>query len=293
MKTFKIRHKAAFRYARYVTDEYSRSFAVASRLLPLDRRWAVYALYGFCRYAHNLTEKPRMRTMDETLKEINHLKNEIIISYRTGDSEHPVVMSFIEAASHFQIPLEYPLEFLKGVVMDAEKRAYETSEDLKRYLYRVGGIVGLMMTYVLGFKSKAAFPYAEKMGEAMQLTNILRDLNEDRARGRFYIPRENINRFGVTESMLDSKKMTPEIEGLMRHLSGQAGILYEESVPGIVMLNRDSRFAIRCASRIYQGILSGIELNKYNPFRERPYLSGLEKIRIILNEAFSAGSSVF
>ncbi|MFC1568788.1 squalene/phytoene synthase family protein, partial [bacterium] len=89
MTSFKIKHKAAFQYAQTVIDEYTKNFAIASRLLPRRKRWAVYALYGFCRYAHNLIDKPRMRTLDEMLCEIEALKQEVIIAYRTGDSEHP------------------------------------------------------------------------------------------------------------------------------------------------------------------------------------------------------------
>jgi phytoene synthase len=284
MDDFRIRHKPAFHYARTVIDAYSKSFAISSRLLPQKTRWAVYSMYGLCRYADNLIDKPRSRTIDEIVEEIEALKKEIIIAYRTGESEHPVVTSFIEVASHFRIPLEYPLDFLKGIMMDAEKRRYKTFDELYVFCYRVAGIVGLMMAHVLGFRSKAALPYAEKLGVAMQLTNILRDVEEDWLMGRIYLPQDEMEDSGVTELMLQKRNMNSAMKTLISHQVNRAHQLYEDAHPGIAMLIPQSQFAIYCASRIYRGILYKIESNEYNPFTGRLYLTTQEKIGIILRE---------
>ena len=283
---FKIKNQAAFQYARAVIDNYTKSFAAASHLLPRPRRWAVYALYGFCRYAYNLIDKPRMRTIDETLSEIESLKQEVMIAYRTGDSEHPVMMSYIEVASHFKIPLEYPLDFLKGVTMEAEQRRYETYEDLYLYCYRMAGIVGLMMAYVLGFKSKAALPYAEKLGVAMHLTNILRDIREDYKSGRIYLPLTEMRKTGVTEEMLARQMMNDSVKSLMERMVQRVHRLYDQAEPGIALLESESRHAIACASRIYRNILYKIEACHYDPFHHHAETSRVEKLNIILREWF-------
>lgn len=289
MPPFQIRNRSAFTYAQAVIEEYSRSFTISSRLLPKRRRWAVCALYGFCRYAHNLIEKPRMRTGDEVMDELDILKKEILMAYRTGGSEHPVVMSFIEVASHFRIPIEYPLEFLKGAGMDVDHHRYRTWQDLHVFCYRVAGIVGIMMAYILGFKNESALPYAEKLGVAMQLTNMLRDVDNDRKRDRIYLPEDEMEQFSVTEDTLTRRQMNDALRSLMRIQVERAHRLYEEAEPGIALLDRESRFAIRCASRIYRGILYKIEASGYDPFAGRASLGRREKAGIVLREWMRSG----
>ena len=284
MKEYKIRNKPAFRYAQSVIDTYSNSFSLSSRLLPRRTRWAVYALYGFCRYTVNLINRSRTRTIDEIIQELNLIKREIMIAYRTGESEHPVIISFIEMASHYGIPIEYPLNFLSGITMDAEQRQYKTYEDLYKFCSSLTGIIGLMMAYILGFQSKAALPYAEKLGVAMHLTNILRDVDDDIRAERLYLPVKDMKQFGVTPAMLLKRKMNEEIKTLMRFQVKRVHQLYSDACPGIAMLNSKSRFAIYCASRIYQNLLIKIELNQYNPFLGRVYLTDAEKFKIIIKE---------
>ena len=284
MKEYKIRNKPAFRYAQSVIDTYSNSFSLSSRLLPRRTRWAVYALYGFCRYTVNLINRSRTRTIDEIIQELNLIKREIMIAYRTGESEHPVIISFIEMASHYGIPIEYPLNFLSGITMDAEQRQYKTYEDLYKFCSSLTGIIGLMMAYILGFQSKAALPYAEKMGVAMHLTNILRDVDDDIRSERLYLPIKEMKQFGVTRLMLTKREMNEEIEALMKFQVNRVHQLYSDACPGIALLDSKSRYAIPCPSRIYQNLLFKIEHNHYNPFLGRVYLTDWEKLKIILKE---------
>nr|HQU74223.1 squalene/phytoene synthase family protein [Calditrichia bacterium] len=159
--------KAAFEHARLTTAHYSKSFYLSARILPRERRWATYALYGFCRYADNLIDNPRGRSSSELLEEVNFMKREIRIAYRTGESENPIIGPYIAVAKRYGIPMEYPLDLLRGVAMDIQTPRYQTFEELYVFCYRVAGVVGLMMNYVLGFRDQAAFEYAEKLGVAM------------------------------------------------------------------------------------------------------------------------------
>ncbi|HKJ68913.1 MAG TPA: phytoene/squalene synthase family protein, partial [bacterium] len=181
-----IDNKAAFEHARQQTAHYSKSFYLSTRLLPDRKQWATYALYGFCRYADNLIDNPRQRSAKELNREISYLSEELGVAYRTGESEHPILQPFITIAGEYHIPEQYPRELLKGVEMDLRLSRYETFDDLYLFAYRVAGVVGIMMTYVLGYQSEEAFAYAEHLGIAMQLTNILRDVKEDVGRGRIY-----------------------------------------------------------------------------------------------------------
>lgn len=278
------RHKAAFEHARLLTAHYSKSFYISARMLPRERRWATYALYGFCRYADNLIDNPRQRSTEELIAEADFISNELQIAYRTGESEHPVVHPFIVVAKKYGIPIEYPLDLLKGVKMDIQRTRYQTFDDLYVFCYRVAGVVGLMMTHVLGYKNDAAFKYAEDLGIAMQLTNILRDVKEDKEMGRIYLPLDELNQFGVSEQDIIHERMSENLRELMKFQVARAHRYYDEANKGIPMLYKKSQFAIYSASKIYGGILRKIEARNYDPFQGRVFVSQLKKIGILSRE---------
>ena len=277
-------NRASFEHARMLTAHHSKSFYISARMLPQERRWATYALYGFCRYADNLIDNPRSRTTMELEEEINFISNELKRAYRTGESEHPILKPFIVVAMKYGIPIEYPLELLKGVLMDIKATRYQTFDELYLFCYRVAGVVGLMMTYVLGYKSDKAFDYAEKLGIAMQLTNILRDIKEDKNMGRIYLPLDELSRFGITEDDIINERVTLNFKRLMQFQVERAHQYYEQADKGIPMLEGKAQFAIYSASKIYQGILRKIEARDYNSFMGRVFVPQMKKIGILLQE---------
>jgi phytoene synthase len=187
-------------------------------------------------------------------------------------------------AQKYDIPSELPLTLLEGVLMDIDTCRYNTFDALYTYCYRVAGVVGVMMTYVLGHHDTAAFRHAEQLGVAMQLTNILRDIDEDQQMGRIYLPYSEMSRFGVDERDIMERNMTEDLRQLMKFQVNRAHQYYEEADAGIPMLNRESQFTIRAASRIYRGILHRIETNAYNPFLGRVFVPQGRKVGIILAE---------
>ena len=278
-------NRAQFKYARSSTTHYSKSFYLSTCLLPRHKRWATFALYGFCRHIDNLTDIPRDRSEKEIVRELNYLEAEIKTAYRTGESEHPVVGPYISVAKKYDIAQEYSLELIKGVQMDTHINRYETFDDLYLFAYRVAGVVGLMMTPLLGFKNPDAMKYAEKLGVAMQLTNILRDIREDKEMNRIYIPMEEIRMFGLDENHFFDEKMSDNFKNLMKFQIDRAHNLYDEADKGIKMLDRDAQFAIYSASKIYRGILRKIELQNYNPFQGRVFVPQSKKVQILIGEA--------
>lgn len=277
-------HKVSFEHARLITAHYSKSFYISAKMLPRQKRWATFALYGFCRYADNLIDNPRQRSKEDLIHEVEYLEYEIRCAYESGESEHPIIKPFIYIALKYDIPMEYPLDLLKGVKMDLTEKRYETFDDLYVFCYRVAGVVGLMMTYVLGYKSKQAFEYAEKLGIAMQLTNILRDVQEDKNMGRIYLPQEDLRRFGLSECDIMDERMHSKMRALMKFQIKRAHKYYLESDKGITMLDRDAQFAIFSSSKIYHGILHKIEARNYNPFLGRVYVPQIKKLVILLKE---------
>lgn len=277
-------YKVSFEHARLLTAHYSKSFYISAKMLPAQKRWATFALYGFCRYADNLIDNPRNRSVEDLIQEVEYLEHEITCAYKSGESEHPVIQPLIYVAQKYHIPMEYPIDLLKGVKMDLTRKRYETFDDLYVFCYRVAGVVGLMMTYVLGYKSDDVFKYAEKLGIAMQLTNILRDVQEDKNMGRIYLPQEDLQRFGLNECDIMDEKMHGQLRALMKFQIKRAHRYYSEANKGIHLLNRNTQFAIFSASKIYHGILHKIEARNYNPFLGRVYVSQIKKVAILFKE---------
>ena len=285
MKLWKAEeNRAAFEYARKITAHYSKSFYFSAQMLPKEQRWATFALYGFCRHCDNLIDIPRQRTKTEILREIQLLTEELKVAYNTGESQHPIIRAFILVAKAYTIPIEYPRDLLRGVAMDVQQVRYETFDELSLFCYRVAAVVGLMMTSVLGYKDERAFDYAKQLGIAMQLTNILRDVKEDKEMGRLYIPQTDLAQFSVTEQDIFAEKMTPQLRALMKFQIERADQYYTEAIPGISLLKTESQYAIYAAAKIYRGILRKIEERDYNPFLSRVFVPSTQKIKILLHE---------
>jgi len=280
----KSENKPAFEFARLSTKHYSKSFYISAKMLPKETRWATYALYGFCRYADNLIDNPRSRSVEELLEEVKFVKWELGRAYKTGESEHPIIQSFIIVAKKYDIPIKYPLELIEGVQMDIQKSRYESYDELHLFAYRVAGVVGLMMTHVLGYKDERAFEYAEKLGIAMQLTNILRDIQEDKNMDRIYLPLQELRTFGLSEDDIFNENMSEKMHQFMEFQVNRAHAYYDEANKGILMLERKSQFAIYSSSKIYHGILRKIEARGLNPFEGRVFVPQIKKIGILIQQ---------
>ncbi len=285
----KPNYKVSFEHVRLLTSYWSKSFYFSARFLPKEKRWATYALYGFCRFVDNLIDNPRNRPKQQLISEIACFRRELRLAYRWGESEHPILKPFILVTKTYRIPIEYPLDLLKGVQMDIETIRYDTFDDLYLFCYRVASVVGLMMTHIMGYKNNNAFEYAEKLGIAMQLTNILRDVKEDKDMGRIYLPLEELEQFGITEDDVFKENFNDQFRLLIKFQVERADSYYREADKGIPMLTTASQFSIYSASKIYQGILRKIEQREYNPFVGRVYVPFTEKVGILMHEVLRTG----
>jgi phytoene synthase len=155
---------------------------------------------------------------------------------------------------------------------------YQSFDDLSTYCYGVASTVGLMSMCIIGFKSHEAIPYAIKLGVALQLTNILRDVGEDYRNGRVYLPRDEMSAFGILDTDLESAKVTPRWRDFMRFQIERTRQLYSESRPGIRLLEREGQLATGAASTLYSAILGVIEENDYDVFSRRASLSAWGKL---------------
>ena len=159
---------------------------------------------------------------------------------------------------------------IDGVARDLFQSRYQTFDELATYCYGVASTVGLMSMYIIGFHGNEAVPYAIKLGVALQMTNILRDVGEDHRNGRLYLPREELAFYGIQESDLAEGRITDNWRQFMKFQIDRTRQLYAESWAGVKMLEREGQLAIGAASVFYQGILDEIEKRDYDVFTAAP-----------------------
>ncbi len=266
-------HKA-YRRAGQITKAHSKSFHVASSLLPEEKRHAVRALYAFCRTVDDIVDETDPDTdrdgqLDYWRGMVEHA------SFSDGD---PVATAWADTLTRYHIPRHYALQLIDGVARDLTQTRYQTFEELATYCYGVASTVGLMSMYIVGFESHAAISYAIKLGVALQMTNILRDVGEDFRNGRIYLPREELAFFGIREQDIAEAHVTENWRQFMKFQIERTRHLYEASWDGVKMLDREGQLAIGAASVFYQGILHQIERNDYNVFTRRASLSAFAKV---------------
>jgi phytoene synthase len=264
----------AYKACEQVTLRHSRTFSLASGLLPKDKRQAARALYAFCRVSDDIVDQS-LHT--DPLRELAAWRARSL-SAHPSDADL-VAVAWADARARFGIPIRYAEQLLDGVASDLTKSRYQTFDELAAYAYSVASTVGLMSMHIIGFSGPEAVPHAIKLGVALQLTNILRDVGEDWENGRLYLPQEDLRRFGLTEADIASGKVTPAWRKFMRFQIERVRRLYAESWPGIAMLAGDGRFAIAAAADLYEAILEDIEAHDYDVFSRRAHLSAWGKLR--------------
>jgi phytoene synthase len=263
----------AYKQAARITAQYSKSFYFASGLLPEDKRSAVRALYAFC------------RTVDDIVDESSDAERPSQLDYwrtmvqTTSFADHDLVAAaWADTLTRYQIPRHYAMQLIDGVARDLSQTRYQTFEELATYCYGVASTVGLMSMYIVGFNHPEAVPYAIKLGVALQMTNILRDVGEDYRNGRLYLPREELITFGIPEAEIAAGRLSDRWRQFMKFQIERTRQLYRDSWAGVRMLEREGQLAVGAASIFYQGILDDIEKHDYDVFRRRASVSTWGKL---------------
>jgi phytoene synthase len=265
--------KIAYTHCRKLTAIHSRSFYLASRLLPVAKRQAVWALYAFCRISDDIVDQPG-RNVNIALA---NWRRRMLASNPPPDDW--VALAWADTQARYHIPLRYAEQLIDGVAADLHRTRYTTFADLATYAYGVASTVGLMSMHIIGFSGPEAIPYAIKLGVALQVTNILRDIAEDWRAGRVYLPQEELTAFHLAEADLAAGQVDDRWRAFMRFQIARNRRLYQEAWPGIAMLHPEGRLAIAAAARFYEGILEDIEKRDYNVFRVRAHVGLWGKLR--------------
>lgn len=279
--------KNAYAECRSITRHHAKTFYMATRFLPNHKQRGIFAIYSLCRYIDDLVDEAedlveqKQLTEDDIKRKLASWKQKLQDTYDGRLHDNTILIAFSDVLKRHHIPIEMPFELMEGVTMDLFKNRYETFEELYDYSFKVASIVGLMTSQVFGYASPEASGYAVDLGIAMQLTNILRDVGEDLNRNRIYLPKEDLDRFGVTEQDLFDHSRKKNVIDLLQFQIERTRRYYDRADKGIALLSSDSRLPVYLARQNYSRILDKIEENNYNVFEMRAYLNATEKLSIL------------
>jgi phytoene synthase len=263
----------AYAYCADLTRRYSHTFYLASGLLPPSQRQAARALYAFCRISDNLVDEGGA----DRLRQLRQWRQESLLAH-----PHPhnrVALAWADTRARYGIPRQYAEQLLDGVAADIMQTRYQTFRELAHYCYGVASTVGLMTMHIVGYAGEAAIPYAIKLGVALQLTNILRDVGEDWQNGRFYLPLEELATFNLTEDDIATGQIDGRWHAFMHFQISRTRQLYREALPGVALLESGGRFAIAAAAELYRAILNDIEAHSHDVFNRRANVSDVQKLK--------------
>ncbi len=264
---------------------HSRSFRFASRFLPGPRALEVAEIYAFCRFTDDIVDREDAGDTDVREARLDDWLRLSRLAYAGECTGLPLLDRPLGAMARSGVPFTYVSELVEGMRMDLRHAPYRTLADLDVYTYRVAGVVGQWLTELCGIRNPWALARAADLGEAMQLTNILRDVGEDWRRGRVYLPLDALARHGLSPEDLAEgwnwRGRPPRAyRDLMEDLMEEAENRYRRAFAGIPMLPEYFQRPVLVAALVYRGIHDALRGNTYDNFRLRAAASPLEKVAL-------------
>jgi phytoene synthase len=271
---------ASYRAAEAVARKKARNFYYSFVVLPQDKRRAFCAVYAFMRYCDDISDgndsnETKRRLLEDWRIQLNK-------AYSDGFCKSAILPAFRESVRHFSIPAQYFHWIIDGAEMDLNTVQYETFDDLYKYCFHVASAVGFVCLQIFGFKDERAKEYAEQCGIAFQLTNILRDVKEDAAMGRIYLPAEDLEKFHYTAEDLQNGIVDDRFRKLMRFEADRAKNYYSKARNLLPLVEKASKPALWAMMEIYERLLDRIVQRRFDVFQKSIHLTGTEKISIAL-----------
>ena len=270
-----------FRYCKKITTDSATNFYWAIVSLPSKKRKAVYAIYAFARRCDDIADGEYSKK--EKQKSLNELKEQVNKTYQ-GEPEGKLYEALRIVIDRFEIPKKYFLQLIEGVEMDLSKNRYETFRELRTYCYHVASVVGLILIHIFEYDSKEAEKRGIDLGLGMQMTNIIRDIDEDLERDRIYLPLEDMQRFNYSEEDLKNKKFNENLKSLIKFETNRAEIFFSSGEKLFRYLPGRTRICPAGLYGIYFKLLQEMKSERYNPFSDRPQLTTSAKIRAVLSQ---------
>lgn len=263
--------------SRTITKHSGSNFSYAFLFLPKPQREAIYAVYAFCRLSDDLVDESNAG--GDPAVELARWRTALDI-YLQDSVGPPVIAAVGQAIHRFHIPKVYFEELLNGIEMDLTHPRYATFEELYPYCYRVASIVGLICIEIFGCVNPQTKTYAERLGIAFQLTNILRDVGVDAQRGRIYLPQDELKRFGYSEEELLAGRYNRAFMELMRFQCERARGFFRTASAALAAEDARALLAAEIMRAIYSRLLLRIEAQQYDVFRGNITLGKPQKLLV-------------
>ena len=281
-------------HSHALTRKSASNLALAFILLPREKRDAMSALYAFCRAVDDVADEDSVPT-EKRREQLAAWRADI---RRAGENERPQFIlnqEFQPVIQKFKLPFALFDELIKGCEMDLDTVRYENFEQLELYCYRVASVVGLLSIEIFGYENPACRDYAISLGKALQLTNILRDVKNDAARGRIYLPQTELKKFNVSEAEILDSKYSERYLALARSVAERAKSFYQLAQKTLPPADRRAMVAAELMGNVYWRLLQKLEREKFNVFGAKPLkLSKPQKLALILQSwlRHATGSTV-
>jgi phytoene synthase len=272
----------SFAWCKLLTKRTAGNFYFSFLTLPADQQRDMCALYAFMRVTDDLGDDLQ-KSLADRQSALVKWRSALLSALAGSPGEHPLLPALADLAARKQIPSEYLIAVIEGVEMDLNLKGFETFEELSHYCYHVAGAVGLCCIHVWGFEGAEALPLAVDCGMAFQLTNILRDMGEDAAMGRVYLPREELDRFGYQADDILAHRRDERFQELMAFQVARAREYYARANGLFPMLKPSGRPIYKAMLRIYGGLLDEIERRGYDVYTERIRLPRWWKLWVSLD----------
>ena len=285
--------KAALEQCRWMIRKGSKSFSLAAKLFDSETRDAAFFLYGWCRYCDDqVDDAGKTASQDELAKRIKALKEDTAAAFSFAEQREPVFVALQYIVHRYGIPAHYALELIEGMAMDARGTRYNSLKELLLYCYRVAGTVGLMMSHVMGLREESALKHAADLGIGMQLTNIARDIIEDAAMGRIYLPLGWLQEAQIPAAELAASEYREKLAMLSLRLLRKADRYYRSGDAGLWYLSFRSACAVSAARQVYSEIGSLLLRKGARAWDQRTYVTRSLKLWVVIRGVLSLLRSV-
>ncbi len=262
--------------ASQIVKKSKTNFLYSTIFLNSKKQDALKTIYSFCRYSDDIVDDEDS-DLDNRRKNLEEWKKEFLLSLKSG-SRIKILNDLKQVIETYKISPEIFLDLLKGMEMDLEKTRYNNLDELKQYCYYVASTVGLMTIEVFGYKDGAIKKFAENLGIALQLTNILRDVKKDALKGRIYLPMEELKKCNYTETELMDSVYNNNFVNLMKNITEIAKSYYKKADSYLTKSEKKNMMSARIMQHIYFNLLQKIQKNKYNVYEKRIRVSKFKKL---------------
>ena len=264
-------------YCQQKAAQSGSSFYYSFVFLPPDRRRAITALYAFCREVDDVVDNAVDPGIART--KLGWWRSEIATAFQ-GMPSHPVTQALKPAIAAYGLPLEHFIEIIDGMQMDLEHTRYLDYDALRLYCHRAAGVVGLLAAPIFGHTDPKTLEYADALGLALQLTNIIRDVGEDARRGRIYLPQSDLRQFDVPAASILRAEYAPGFEALMKFQIERARGQYDIALSALPAVDRRSQRPGLIMAAIYRTVLDEIDRERGRVLHQRIALTPIRKLWI-------------